>query len=230
MLAMYPLAALFAWRSGLGLGPAYGLQWRGRWWLWLLALFTLALIAKTCAIVVGLETGIYVSHGPAVPAPTAIDCAAMALVTFIPSLAEDILTRGLWRHSPLARSGATFVAGTAAVYTLNHVWRLALGPAEWVMVFCFGLAYGLAFWRTGSLWAAVGLHWGWNFAGQAVDAVWQVDVVDAGTAKLVSASTHLVLAAAVLAVTSRATRTAGLDRGSSRNDRTPSLPGDDRAR
>ena len=173
------------------------------------------LAVKALAVVLGVQAGVYVSQGPAMQAPGPAAWAAMALVTFIPSLAEDILTRGLWQNSPLARGGVLFVLGTAAVYTLNHVWRLALGPAEWAMLFCFGVAYGLAFWRTGTLWAAVGLHWGWNFAGQAVDALWRVDVVDAGGAKLLSAAAHLGLALLVVVLTAKTERAAGLDAGSS---------------
>ncbi|WP_427914191.1 CPBP family intramembrane glutamic endopeptidase [Ramlibacter sp. MMS24-I3-19] len=215
MLVLFPLAAWLAWWRGEPFGRTYALAWRAHWWSWLVGLFILALAAKALAVVLGVRAGIYASHGPTSAALGPAGWAAVALITFVPSLAEDILTRGLWLHSPLARTGFVFVLGTAAVYTLNHVWRLALGPAEWAMLLGFGIAYGLAVWRTGTLWAALGLHWGWNFAGQALDAVWQVDVVDGTGAKLLSAAAHLVLALVVWVVTRGRSRSAtGLDAGS----------------
>lgn len=216
LLAFYPLAALLAWRGGMSFAQAYGLRWQPRWWAWLLALFALAIVAKALAVAIGAAAGVYASHGAAPAPPTLPAYGALAVMTFVPSLAEDILARGLWIHSPLARSGIAFVLGTAGIYTLNHVWRLSLGPAEWLMLFAFGIAHALAFWRTGTLWAAVGLHWGWNFAGQALDAVWQVDVVDATAAKMLSAATHLALVLVVwLATDTRGKSTAARDAASS---------------
>jgi uncharacterized protein len=203
MLAVYPLAALLARGGGMRLAAAYGLHAHAGRWIWLPALFVLALAAKAAAVALGTAAGIYTSQGPAVRVPPTLAWPWLAFATFVPSLAEDILTRGLWRHSPLASHGTLFVVATAAVYTLNHVWRLALGPPEWVMLFCFGAAYAAAFWSTGTLWAAVGLHWGWNFAGQALDAAWNVDVIDTVGAKLLSAGVHLAIGAAMIALARR---------------------------
>jgi membrane protease YdiL (CAAX protease family) len=80
---------------------------------------------------------------------------------------------------------------------LNHIYRLANGPAEWAMLFAFGLAYAAALYRTRNLWAAVGLHWGWNYAGKLADQVASVDVL-VPISWMVSTATHLVLLAVVM--------------------------------
>jgi uncharacterized protein len=203
MFAVYPLALVLARRGRMRFSVAYGLRVHGRRWIWLPTLFAAAVVAKAAAVAFGVLVGIYTSDGPAARMPTADGWTWLGLATFVPSLAEDILTRGLWRHSPLAGDAVRFVLGTATVYTLNHVWRLTLGPAEWLMLFCFGAAYAGSFWSTGTLWAAVGLHWGWNFAGQAVDGVWNVAVTDAAAAKLLSAAVHLGIGAVVMAAAPR---------------------------
>ena len=201
LLLFFPLAFWLGRRSGLGPLSAYGLAPRNEWWAWLAALFLLAVVAKVAAIAIGVHWGLYLSGGPSGRAIDAGTWSTLLLVTFVPSLAEDILTRGVFAQSPLARHGLVFVVATAAVYVLNHVWRLGAGWREWFMLLCFGIAYGLAFWRTGTLWAALGLHWGWYFAGQAVDAAWVVDVHAQGGVKLLSAAAHLGMALVVLGVT-----------------------------
>lgn len=63
--------------------------------------------------------------------------------TFFPSVAEDIVTRGfLMRTLPRLSRRWLFVVISAGVYVLSHIYRLANGPSEWLMLFCFGLAYG----------------------------------------------------------------------------------------
>lgn len=47
-----------------------------------------------------------------------------------------------------------FIVITSAAYVANHIFRLALGPLEWLMLFAFGCAYAAALVRSGSLWAA----------------------------------------------------------------------------
>jgi uncharacterized protein len=200
LLLFFPLAFWLGRRGGPGPLWAYGLAPRNEWWAWLAALFLLAVVAKVAAIAVGVRWGLYLAGGPTGRAIDAGTWFSLLLVTLVPSLAEDILTRGVFAQSPLARGGFVFVVATAAVYVLNHVWRLGAGWREWFMLLCFGIAYGLAFWRTGTLWAALGLHWGWNFAGQAIDAAWQVDVHAQGGVKLLSAAVHLVMAVVVLVI------------------------------
>jgi hypothetical protein len=121
--------------------------------------------------------------------------------TFIPSFAEDILTRGFWyRAARIGWRGAWFVPFSALMFMLNHLYRLGDGLSHCLMLFSFGLAYAVALWRSGSLWLAVGLHWGWNLANALLDRVLPVEVVNTAAAPYLSASVHLALAAMLLAV------------------------------
>jgi uncharacterized protein len=91
-----------------------------------------------------------------------------------------------------------FIMASALLYVLNHIYRLSNGPLEWLMLFCFGLAYAAALRFSGSLWAAIGLHWGWNYAGQLSDRLAQVDAIVPGQGPLISSVAHLVLLAMVV--------------------------------
>ena len=110
------------------------------------------------------------------------------------------MTRGFWYRQVLAGWPApSFVLASSAIYVLNHVYRLGAGPAEWGLLFCFGLAYATALVRTGTLWAAVGLHLGWNLANAVLDLVARVEVLQPGGSRLLSGAAHLLLLALVLA-------------------------------
>src|SRR5581483_5222438 len=82
---------------------------------------------------------------------------------------------------------------SSAIYVGNHIFRLALGPLEWLMLFAFGCAYAAALIRSGSLWAAVALHWGWNFANAIENRIVDVTLVSANGGRLLSAAAHVAL-------------------------------------
>lgn len=203
MLAFLPTAWIVARTLGLRMGAAYALEWSAGRALWLTAGLALAIIVKGIAVLIGLRMGVY-SPGP--PTTAVFDIASLsgtlawlALSTFVPSIAEDILTRGFWARIPEWHwRGLGFVLFSSLLYVFNHVYRLGNGPAEWLMLLCFGLAYATVFWRTGSLWAAVGLHWGWNFAGPALDLAWPTELVNPDGQRWLSAAANLLMLAIVL--------------------------------
>jgi membrane protease YdiL (CAAX protease family) len=201
MLLFLPVA----WGLGRWLGyrpglAAYALEpRRGALQALLLALL-LALVLRALALPVGSALGILslspLAQPPAVSA-LLLGVGGALVTTFFPSLAEDILTRGLWyRAWPVAGRGGAYVLFTALLYVLNHVYRLHLGPREWGMLFCMGLAFAAATVRTGSLWAAVGLHWGWNLSGSLFDLAVDTQVLAPTARPLLSAATALALCAA----------------------------------
>lgn len=198
LLAAWPVGRFLLGYRGY---DAYALEWRSRVPLWLFGGIALAGAAKLLAIGAGASLGYYaVGPVPAAPDGLAIvSILALALVsTFVPSIAEDIVTRGFWWRVPALR-GTAFVLVTSAIYVLNHVYRLGNGPVEWVMLFCFGLAYAVAVVRTGSLWAAVGVHWGWNLANALIGSFLSVESLSDLTPML-SAIAHLLMAAVILAL------------------------------
>lgn len=191
---------------GYGGYAAYALESAPRWLAWLAGGGLLALLAKAIAVAVGLRLGVYTSPSgdlawSAFPGWT---LPLLLLSTLVPSLAEDILTRGFWYRAAGIRwrSGIAFVVFSSAVYVLNHIYRLERGPLEWAMLFCFGVAYATALWRSGNLWAALGLHWGWNLANGMLD----VATVDPRWSNVISMVAHLCMALLLLAMPASARR------------------------
>ncbi|WP_426688810.1 CPBP family intramembrane glutamic endopeptidase [Rhodanobacter ginsengiterrae] len=199
VLIAWPLSRWLGYR-GYG---AYALTRRHGWQSWLPAGLLLAVLAKFAAVWLGLAWGVYALDGQAPASTVASLLPALPLLllsTFVASLAEDILTRGFWYRAAGIpwRAGGVFVLASSAIYVLNHIYRLADGPLEWLTLFCFGLAYATALWRSGSLWAAVGLHWGWNLGNGLVDATIPASVVDARTAPWLSIGAHLLMLLLIL--------------------------------
>ncbi|WP_066797188.1 CPBP family intramembrane glutamic endopeptidase [Sphingomonas soli] len=189
-------AVLAAWPVGRWLGyrgyDAYGLDLKPRSFALLGAMLLLAMGAKCAGLVWGMQAGVYTL------APAAITGIAMAMVaTFIPSIAEDILTRGFFlRAANPGWSGWAFVLGSAAIFTLNHIYRFDWGVTEQLRLFAIGLVYALAAWKWRTLWAAVGLHWGYNLANELTGPL--ADAVDATAVRWVTIGLHLALLAIVL--------------------------------
>jgi membrane protease YdiL (CAAX protease family) len=207
VVAAWPLSRWLGYR-GYG---AWALDARARSFGWLAVGLALALSAKAIALWIGVRLGIYVASPGVAPQPAALLAAGLPMLllsTFVPSIAEDILARGFWyRGAGIAwRRGIAFVAFSSLMYVANHIFRLDLGAPEWTMLACFGIAYATALWRTGTLWAAVGLHWGWNLGNHLGDALVPLDIAAPVASPLLSAAIHLVLAGALLLMTRDAGR------------------------
>jgi len=184
---------------------AYGLGWRRDVPILLGLGILIAFVGRAAGLWLGVVTHVY-TVGPLAPGAgphgaMIVAGLGLALVsTFVPSIAEDILTRGLWWRvgGPWLR-GVRFVLISSLIYLLNHIYRLDRGPSEWVELFCFGLAYATAMSLTGTLWAAVGLHWGWNLANTLLDQYVAVEGVP-GQAAWTSAVANLLMLVIVLAL------------------------------
>ena len=61
-----------------------------------------------------------------------------------------------------SRPGAVFV--TSVLFGLVHIANPSVNPAGVINIFLSGLLLALVYLKTGSLWAAIGLHFGWNLA------------------------------------------------------------------
>ncbi|MEL7689065.1 CPBP family intramembrane glutamic endopeptidase [Citromicrobium bathyomarinum] len=193
LLACLPAAWLIRGRPY----PAYGLAMRRGWWQLLLAGLCVALLAKLGSVAGGVWLGRATTTAPTA-FPGVAGLAALMAITFIPSIVEDIMTRGIPLASRLHQSRLVrFAAISALIYTANHLWRFDWGVTEQVRLMCMGLAYAAACWRWRSLWAAVGLHWGWNLANALAGAVWPVEWVDETAMRLAAALVHLAIFAAI---------------------------------
>jgi membrane protease YdiL (CAAX protease family) len=200
-----------AWPLGCWLGfrgyEAYALEWRRTAPLLLAGGLALALLMKYVAVCVGMALNVYAARAPeATPAAAVSFLSSIPwalLVTFVPSLAEDIITRGFpYRAARIRWQPWVFVLASSVLYVLDHIYRLQRGPTEWATLFCFGLAYATAVARTGSLWLAVGMHWGWNLANVLIGDILPHDVLSDTWAPCLSAAAHLVMLAVLFALPS----------------------------
>ncbi len=86
------------------------------------------------------------------------------LMTFVPSLAEDILTRGyLYAHLKFLKP-SIWILVSSIIYVLNHIWRLNEGISVLSYLFFLGLVLAISIIITKSLWLTFGVHWGANIA------------------------------------------------------------------
>lgn len=197
--ALWPLAWWIG-RRGLGV---YGLDGGAAALRSLLTGLMLTHLGKgaaiAAAVALGLATATRIEGGDTAGAAALAFVATTAMMTFVPSLVEDVLTRGfLFRTFDLTWSGPVFVLVSAALFTANHIYRFDWGVAEQARLFCCGLAYGAATWRFRTLWAGVGLHWGYNLANE-IWGRWSPLAVQADDAgRLVTAGLHLAIFAIVV--------------------------------
>jgi len=95
----------------------------------------------------------------------------LLLMTAIPSIAEDILTRGyLYGHLKFMKP-LGWILLSALIYVLNHIWRLNDGLAVLTYLFILGIVLAFAVWLTKSLWLAFGIHWGANIAFESSNSI-----------------------------------------------------------
>lgn len=202
---------LMAWPVSRWLGfrglQAYALPWRLHAMAWLPPFLLLAAGLKAAALYGGEALGVYApdAHAAAVDPAVLQALPMLMLSTFVPSIAEDILTRGFpYRAAGIRwRRATAFVICSSLLYVLNHVYRLSLGPTEWLLLFVYGATYATALWRTGSLWSAVGLHWGWNLGNELLAQAMPTTTLSADGGRCLSAAAHLVMLGVVCWATRR---------------------------
>jgi membrane protease YdiL (CAAX protease family) len=120
-------------------------------------------LALTC-LAITLGGGANFRWAPASPGPLLGLAAPLAFFAVF-AAAEELLLRGYpikvldesWN-----RPAAVIV--TAATFGLLHLLNPASGLLPAVNVTLAGVILGLLYLQSGSLWLAIGFHWGWNFA------------------------------------------------------------------
>jgi uncharacterized protein len=116
-----------------------------------------------------------------------------AIGTLLPSLAEDILTRGyIMSYRPGKWNVYLLILFSAGLYVLNHIFRLNK-PDVMVYLFVMGLLLMWAFVATRSLWLTLGIHWGSNIAYQFfANAVSFETIKDTGMENYVLAACYVL--------------------------------------
>lgn len=116
-----------------------------------------------------------------------------ALGTLLPSLAEDILTRGYLRAFwPERWNLLWLVPVSAVVYVLNHIFRLGK-PDVMLYLFVLGWLLMWSYYKTGTLWLTLGLHWGANITYQFfANLVENTPIRETGLENYLLAASYLV--------------------------------------
>ena len=82
---------------------------------------------------------------------------------FFSSFSEDILTRGyLYKHLNGKVSVPVLIFISAAVYLLNHIYRLGDGFVTCLYLFLLGVLFVIPLILTRRLWFTGGMHWAGN--------------------------------------------------------------------
>lgn len=176
LVIAYLLAKAQGWQGLNG----YGLSFKGKWITNLLAGLLFGIIFFTVAfglsIILGYEKIASVNSISVLVGQLPF----ILLMTAIPSIAEDILTRGyLYAHTSKFLRIFVWMLLSSVIYVLNHIWRLDDGLAVLGYLFLLGMVLAYAVWITKSLWLAFGIHWGANIAFECTNTA--VSTITSGT-------------------------------------------------
>lgn len=89
------------------------------------------------------------------------------VITFFPSIAEDILVRGYFIKHASCLGNHQWVWFTATLFFMNHFWRFNQHISVLFYIFILGIVLGYAVIITKNLWFALGIHWGANITYEA---------------------------------------------------------------
>ena len=172
LVAAFLLALMQGWK-GLG---GYGLSIKSGWELNLIKGLCIGFIcfgfSVIASLLFGYERVIFYPSLEVIIKQTPM----ILLMTAIPSIAEDILTRGyLLGHLGTRMKKGNWILISAIVFVLNHVWRLNDGIAVLSYLFFLGLLLAYTVWRTKSLWLAFGIHWGSNIAFESTNTILKME-------------------------------------------------------
>lgn len=157
-------AILLGYVQGWKALNGYGLAFKNKWGRDLLLGLLLGLVTFLVSIFISVQMN-FEKLESIQPLQVFINALPLTLLmTFFPSIAEDILTRGyLFGHLKTLRPG-TWILLSATLYVLNHIWRLNDGLPVLSYLFLLGLVLAVCVMGRKSLWLAFGIHWGSNIA------------------------------------------------------------------
>ncbi len=168
LFVAFIMARMQGWK-GLG---GYGLGLRPGWWQNLLKGLLTGILFFALSVGLSVSFGFEKLAGIATTEVIVKQLPMILLMTAIPSVAEDILTRGyLYGHLYSKMKPVIWVLVSAVVYVLNHIWRLQDDPSVLAYLFLLGLVLATSVWKTGSLWLAFGIHWGANIAFESTHSM-----------------------------------------------------------
>lgn len=137
----------------------FGLSWRSEsvrnlGWGALLGAGSVALIAIGALLTGAAEF----QHSPA-----ATPALGLPLFLLLGALGEELLFHGyLFQYLTRVTNPVAVIAGVGTLFGLAHLLSNDATPIGALNTALWGGVMGLAWWRTGSLWLPVGIHFGWN--------------------------------------------------------------------
>ncbi|MFC6998298.1 CPBP family intramembrane glutamic endopeptidase [Rufibacter roseus] len=163
MLAVIPVAYIVARLQGLKGLSAWGLRMNSTFIKFFAYGLGLGILVNGVAFAVRLWLNMEVVTAVPELSTLAIQTLIFTVGTFLPSLAEDVLTRGyLYGHLHKRMGKWSLVILSAVVYVLNHVYSLNDGPAALIYLFVLGIMMAIPLVYTKNLWYTVGAHWAGN--------------------------------------------------------------------
>jgi uncharacterized protein len=167
LVAAFILAKLQGWKD-LG---GFGLGFKGGWLKQLLTGLALGCLCFGISFFVSVQAGFERITAIHLLPAVIKQLPLILLMTAVPSIAEDILTRGyVYAHVGRFMKPTAWVFLSSLIYVLNHIWRLNDGAAVLSYLFFLGLALAYAVVIGKSLWLAFGIHWGSNLAFEFLNA------------------------------------------------------------
>lgn len=154
------LCRLQGWKGLEG----YGLSFQGKWYLVLASGLLIGFVAFVSSILISIGMQFEQIENIQSIQFFLESIPLTLLMTFFPSIAEDILTRGyLYGHLKFLKP-VLWVLLSSTIYVLNHIWRLNDGVPVLSYLFLLGIVLGVSVLAKKSLWLAFGIHWGANLA------------------------------------------------------------------
>lgn len=167
LIVAFILSRLQGWK-GLG---GYGLGFTQKWFFDLSTGLLIGLFFFALSVFVSLKLGYEEITQISSLKSIVNQLPTILLMTAIPSIAEDILTRGyVYGHLKFMKP-FVWILLSSFIYVLNHIWRLNDRPAVLTYLFLLGVVLALAVWITKSLWLAFGIHWGANIAFESSHSI-----------------------------------------------------------
>lgn len=159
-LLFFTAAFLIAKRQGYKGFSAWALKPSKGWWLQMLTGMAMGVLLYALSFYIStVVNGQTVGGLPLLPAVIT----PLGLFWFgnlFSSLSEDILTRGyLFRHIRPKIPSELFLFVSAAVYTLNHIYRLSSGWDTLGYLFLLGIVFAMPLVYSERLWYTAGMHW-----------------------------------------------------------------------
>lgn len=181
LMGAVPVLAHFIakWQGLAGLS-SYKLSWNANSKKLLATGLLSGVITYTLSFIISLSTGreiIQANMQPGIgPLVKVMLCIAG---TFLPSIAEDIITRGyLYTVFGSRWNKVIFVIVSSLLYVLNHTYKLTAHDEGLLYLFITGIALAIPLVLTNSLWFTIGLHWACNTVYRITNDVLQSTSVE----------------------------------------------------